>query len=98
MATRTEHDDIGQLRADIDNLKQDIQAMAADMKTLNGSMVDNAKAAVADRAQRAGDKVKDGVRTAHDAADRNIAEHPLAAVAIAIGVGLAAGTLLNRRH
>ena len=97
MATRTQDDDLDQLRADIDTLKSDIHTMAESVKTLSSSMTENARAAVADGAQRAGEKVKAGARVAHEAADRNIAEHPLTAVAVAFGVGFAAGKLIDRR-
>ena len=98
-------------RSEVEQLKNDLKAVREDLATLGKDVVSATKTSVhsASEAAReearkrlgqlgdAWDGAKDTGRAAKHDVERQIEQHPLAAVAIALGVGLVIGKLLDRR-
>jgi ElaB/YqjD/DUF883 family membrane-anchored ribosome-binding protein len=78
-------EDINQLREDLGQLRSDVSSLAGD---LLGAAKDGMSDAV-DTAKQRGKEVADNL-------EEQIVEHPLAAVGIALGVGLLLGALIRR--
>ena len=104
MATRTTEEEVGDLREDIAKLKADIASLAKDLKDLGTAAAGAAKRTAHDK----GERLREGLDEAlEDLAERGehavrdarakVEERPLAAVLIALLVGLVLGRLLDRR-
>ena len=86
-------EDLTNLRADLETLREDIQMLMTHMRKASGSAGAEAKQMLSEASERAGETIS----AAKSVADRKISERPLTAVAIAFGVGLLAGKLMDRR-
>ena len=104
MATRSTDEGVGDLHEDIEKLKADIASLAKDLKDLGTTAAGAAKRAARDK----GERLREGFdETIEDLTERGedvlrgarekIEERPLAAVLIALLVGLVLGRLLDRR-
>lgn len=86
-------DNMSDLRADLETLREDMQMLMAHMRQASSSASADAKRRLAE----AGTKASENLATAKVVADRKIAERPFTSIAIAFGVGLLAGKLMDRR-
>ena len=86
-------ENISELRADLETLREDMQMLMAHMRQASSSASADAKR----RLSEAGAKATENLATAKVAADAKIAERPFTSIAIAFGVGLLAGKLMDRR-
>ena len=84
-AEQTLQDDIAQLREDLGQLREDVSSLAGD---LLGVAKEGMSGAV--------DSAKKRTQEAADDLEEKIVEHPLAAVGIALGVGILIGAILRR--
>jgi ElaB/YqjD/DUF883 family membrane-anchored ribosome-binding protein len=96
--------EIDQLKADLRTLREDFSKLGKDVvsATRHGasSATDAARAEAQRRLEQLGDvwdsTKEQGVKAKHDV-EHTIEKHPLAAVAIALGVGVVIGKILDRR-
>ena len=86
-----------QLRKDIDAIRADIGALTDTLRSATGSLTDDAVRRMADGAARANTAMRDGAKAVQETANKNIIEHPLTSVAVAFGIGMVIGKLLDRR-
>ncbi|MGF1610967.1 MAG: hypothetical protein ACFCUQ_16305 [Kiloniellales bacterium] len=92
MAGKTIEDDLSQLR-------EDLAALARDVKDLAAQRADAEQAAMKERLETLRAKGKDAAAKAGegiDAVEDQIARHPFSSVLVAFGAGLILGRLLNR--
>ena len=97
MNDKTIDSDIARLRSELADLRADIGALSETMGSLTGKAAENAKDRIADTASRAGAAVRENAQMAQDAASKSIAENPLTAIAMAFGIGMVIGKLMDRR-
>ncbi len=83
--------DIEDLKAQIDDLRNDLSGIADALKKLSGSAVDEGT----DRVRRASEKARDKARDTIGAFESEIEERPLTSVATAFGIGFILGKLLD---
>lgn len=76
---------------EFDAVKNDLSALRADLKSLMASLGTNARDSLGDAYQSARQFGSEKVQVAED----QITKNPLASVAVAFGVGLLVGRLLN---
>jgi ElaB/YqjD/DUF883 family membrane-anchored ribosome-binding protein len=88
---------LDQLRKDMDALRADLGALTETLRAATGNLADDAVRRVADGAARANAAVRNGAKVVQDTANKNITEHPLTSVAVAFGIGMVIGKLLDRR-
>jgi len=86
-----------QLRKDMDAVRADIGALTETLRSATGTLADDAVRHVTDGAARANAAVRNGAKAAHETANKNITENPLTSVAVAFGIGMVIGKLLDRR-
>ncbi len=87
-------------KTEIDQLKNDLRTLREDFSKLGKDVVSATRhgaESATDAARDAWDVTKEhGVKAKHDV-EHTIEKHPLAAVAIALGVGVVIGKILDRR-
>lgn len=88
--------DIAALREDLAALKRDFAGLLDHSKDRVGDSVGRAAASLDDGARRIADEVGTESARAATAIGKAVEEHPLAALAVAVGVGLIGGRLLLR--
>jgi len=104
MATRTAEEELATLREDLAKLKADIGGLAKDLKDFGTAAAGAAGRAAREKGERLRGEIDEtiedlaerGEQTLRDARAK-IEERPLAAVLIALLVGLVLGRLLDRR-
>jgi len=94
-----------QINKEVDQLKNDIAALRADMsslvKTLKDVGIDKGREyydQATDRAHQASDTVRKRANDTYSAVGKEVEEHPLTSVLTAFGTGFVVGMLLDRRH
>ena len=85
--------DVEELRADLDNLRNDMRKLLDHLGDSSESRVEHLKERISSASHQAGERMS----AAKTAADAKIADNPMADIAIAFGIGLVAGKLLDRR-
>jgi len=102
--TDKERAEIDQLKSDLRSLREDFSKLGKDVMNATkhgaGHASEVARAEARKRLEQLGDAVdtarERGMSAKHDV-ERRIEEHPLAAVMVALGVGVVIGKLLDRR-
>lgn len=97
MSERTLDADIAQLRKDLEAIRGDIGALSDSLRSATGAAANSARKQVAEGAARVGETVRESAHAAQAATERSIADHPMASVAMAFGIGMVIGRLLDRR-
>lgn len=85
--------DYATLRDDVDALRKDLANLTEKMRGMSGERFESARAQAREAAQR----VRDRGQAAVDEVGHRIEERPLTSVAVAFGVGMLIGRLLDRR-
>lgn len=86
------HDDFETLREDFGRLRDDVQTLMKDTATLGKHGGQHVADTARQRSEQIADKVRDGAATV----ESTVTTHPLAALGVAVGVGLLAGMILRR--
>lgn len=86
------HDDFATLKEDFGRLREDVQVLMKDTAALGRHGGQH----VADSARRQGEQIAGKAREGVTKVETSITEHPMAALGIAVGVGLLAGMILRR--
>ena len=86
--------DLEALRADLGKLREDVAALTASLAELVGESASGEK--VREMAARLAERAKQTGRENLDALQRKIEERPLTSIAVAFGLGLVIGKLLER--
>ena len=90
MATNTtDHD----LKDELASLRRDLQAVREDLGRVTSSAIERGRQTASQLREEAGDRVDASMNSARTA----VRDNPLAAAAIAAGVGVVVGALLSRR-
>ena len=87
---------IDHVRKDMDAIRADIGALTDPLRSATGALADDAVRQMSNGAAKANAAVRDGAKVVHETANKNIAEHPLIAVAVAFGIGVVIGKVLDR--
>ncbi len=82
-----------ELREDLDALRADMKSLMDHVRSASGDAASGMKAKIHDMSSEAGDQMT----AAKAVADRKISEHPMTSVAIAFGIGMLLGKLMDRR-
>ncbi|MAO93129.1 MAG: hypothetical protein CMM78_12005 [Rhodospirillaceae bacterium] len=95
MATAKENSaaDIEELRADLNNLRNDMKQLLNHFGDSSESRTEQLKERLSAASHQAGERLT----AAKTVADAKVAENPMSAIAIAFGIGLVAGKILDRR-
>lgn len=86
--------EIERIRADIDRLKSDLRMLGGDVRGAVGGGVEQARDFASDSARSA---IRH-LRQSGEFVERQVAEHPLISISVALVAGVAAGALLMRRN
>lgn len=84
---------------DLKELKSEYAKLKSQLSDMSGTIADLTRDSVAEGRQRvrnAGRKSRERTREAVDAVESSITDHPIASLAITLGVGLLVAKLLSR--
>lgn len=97
MAARDHDAELDQLKKDIEALRNDLSGLSGSVSGTLGEELSRLAEQVRTRAGSARDAAGERVRQGLDTATTTIEERPLASMAVAFGVGLLIGKLIDRR-
>jgi ElaB/YqjD/DUF883 family membrane-anchored ribosome-binding protein len=89
-------DEIAQLKADLARLRDDLRADARAVARDAGGVASSAGAVAKDRVREAVESAIAGSKEDIERLERQIKDHPLASIGIALGVGLVVGALFAK--
>ena len=96
MTTQDNTQEIDAVKADIKKLREDIVALSESVRENLNDDANRIAGDARDAAERTATAARDKVREGVDSVGRQVEERPVASLAVAFGIGLLIGKLLDR--